>query len=236
VNGDLTNLIESIDVVYVVLDSELRIRRFTPTALKVMNLIPGDIGRPIGDLKTNLQVDNLTDLIQEAIVKVRYREQDVRDLTGRWYSMKIQPYKTQDHRIDGAILALSDVDALRRVEESARALEANVRSLVRNPPDLLLVPTTEGHILLVNGVRANQTSGLPASILDLVGGDREAVRACLERVLQTGVADGVEVQNFTFGKSSGRALLEVDPLTSGDGVIALSIRGRGAAASRSQAT
>jgi two-component system CheB/CheR fusion protein len=227
VNGDLTNLIESVDMIYVVLDNELRIRRFTPTASKVLNLIPGDVGRPIGDLKPNLQVDNLPEMIQDAVVRVRHSEQEVRDLSGRWYQMKIQPYKTQDDRIDGAILALSDIGALRRFQDSARNLEANLRSLVQRPPDLLLTASQDGHILMVNGLAAAGADALHASILEfLPPGDRDAMQQCLQKVLQTGLSAEVEVQSFTLRKRTGPATLAVEPVKSLEGVVAFSVRSK----------
>ena len=112
VNSDLTNLIDSVDVVFVMLDSDLRIRRFTSAAQKVLNLIPTDVGRPIGDIKTNIQVVDLPGLIQDSMVRVRNWEENVQDLAGRSYVMKIRPSKTPDGKIEGAILALTDIDAL----------------------------------------------------------------------------------------------------------------------------
>jgi two-component system CheB/CheR fusion protein len=229
VNGDLTNLIESVDVVYVVLDSELRIRRFTPAAQKVLNLIPTDVGRPIGDLKPNLEVDDLPKLIQDVIVRTKPREQDVRDVSGRWYSLRIRPYKTQDSRIDGAILALTDIDALRRVQDRANAMEASLRALVRQPPDLLLAASPEGHVLLVNGTAAAETAAGARSIFDYLDpADRERMRQCLQKAAQSGLEAEVPVQNFALREHKGPAILAVQPVTSLDGVIAFSVRGKDA--------
>jgi len=230
VNGDLTNLIESVDVVYVVLDSDLRIRRFTPAAQKVLNLIPTDVGRPIGDIKPNLELDDLSKLIQDVIAKMKHREQDVRDVSGRWYSLKIRPYKTQDSRIDGAILALTDIDALRHIQDSAGNLEAGLRALVRQPPDLLLAASSEGHVLLVNGSAAARAPAIHPSIFEfLAPEDREAVRQCLQQVLQTGLAADVEVRNFALRNGKGPALLTVEAVKSVEGVIAFSVRSKQAA-------
>ena len=229
VNGDLTNLIESVDVVYVVLDSDLRIRRFTPAAQKVLNLIPTDVGRPIGDLKPNLEVDDLPKLIQDVIVKMKHREQDVRDISGCWYSLRIRPYKTQDSRIDGAILALTDIDALRRVQDSASSLEASLNALVKQPPDLLVAASPEGHVLLVNSAAASTASRHSSVFEYLDPGDRDPVQQCLQKVAQTGLAAEVRVQNFALRDRKGPAILAVEPVTSREGVIAFSVRRREAA-------
>ncbi len=144
VNSDLTNLIDSVDVVFVMLDRDLRIRRFTSAAQKVLNLIPTDVGRPIGDIKPNIQVADLPGLIRDAIANMHHREQNVRDLNGRSYAMKIRPSKTPDGKIEGAILALTDIDALLRSQENRQSLETSLRSLLRQPPDLLLAVSPEG--------------------------------------------------------------------------------------------
>ncbi|MGP0073076.1 MAG: chemotaxis protein CheB [Bryobacteraceae bacterium] len=230
VNGDLTNLIESVDVVYVVLDSDLRIRRFTPAAQKVLNLIPTDIGRPIGDIKPNLEVEDLSELIQDVIVKMKHREQDVRDVSGRWYSLRIRPYKTQDSRIDGAILALTDIDALRRVQDIASGMEASLRALIRQPPDLLLAASPEGHVLLANGSAAAGAPTRHSSIFEfLEPDDRERLRQCLQKVSQTRLEAKVQVRNFALCGRNGPAILTIEPVISGEGVIAFSVRSRDSA-------
>ena len=226
-NGDLTNLVESVDVVYVVVDNDLRIRRFTPAAQKVLNLIPGDVGRRIGDLKPNLNLDDLAEQIQEAIAKVRHREQDVQDLAGNWYSLKIRPYKTQDNRIDGAILALSDIDELRRTQQLSRGLEQNLRSLLLHPPDLVLAASPEGHVMLVNGLALGQGETQHLSIFEYVAGpDRDVVREHLQKSLESRASSEVEVRSFSLRKAKGPVLLSIEPVTSADGVIALSVRSK----------
>jgi len=234
VNGDLTNLIESVEVVYVVLDSELRIRRFTPAAQKVLNLIPSDVGRPIGDIKPNLELDDLPKLIQDVIVKMNQREQVVRDVSGRWYSLKIRPYKTQDSRIDGAILALTDIDSLRRIQDSASDMDASLRALVRQPPDLLLAASSEGHVLLINSSAASRAQALYSSIFEfLAPEDREALQQCLQQVLDTGAPVEIEVQSFALRNGKGPAILSVEAVKSVDGVIAVGVRSKQAASGAS---
>jgi two-component system, chemotaxis family, CheB/CheR fusion protein len=224
VNGDLTNLVESVEVVYVVVDSELRIRRFTPAAQKIWNVIPGDVGRPIGDIKPNLEIGNFPQLILDAIAKVRHSEQDVRDLAGNWYSLKIRPYKTQDNRIDGAILALSDINALRLAEGRVQKLEGNLHSLLRYPPDFVLSGAIEGHILLLNASSA-QAEAAHASLFEYLGAaDRESVQRCLQRSLESRSAQEVEVETFEGRKRKGPVTLAVEPLRGAEGAIAISVR------------
>jgi two-component system CheB/CheR fusion protein len=92
------------------LDSQLRIRRFNPGAQRTLGLIGSDIGRSINDLKTTLVTDDLEKMITAVIDHLEVREQEVQDRQGRWYSLRIRPYKTTENKIDGAVLVLVDID------------------------------------------------------------------------------------------------------------------------------
>ncbi len=108
-NGDLTNLLASIHIAIVMVTTDLRIRRFTPAAEKMLNLIPGDLGRPIAHIKPNIQCPNLEELIADAIETVTVQEREVTDQQGNVYALRIRPYKSVDNRIDGAVLTLIDL-------------------------------------------------------------------------------------------------------------------------------
>ncbi|MFT3764879.1 MAG: CheR family methyltransferase [Minicystis sp.] len=113
-NNDLMNLLASVNIPIVMLSIDHRIRRFTPLAERVLNLIPSDIGRPIGDIKPKIEVPDLEPLIAEVIDTVSIREREVQDRDGRWYLMRVRPYRTMDNKIDGAVIVLVDVDRLKR--------------------------------------------------------------------------------------------------------------------------
>ncbi|HUS05077.1 MAG TPA: CheR family methyltransferase, partial [Bryobacteraceae bacterium] len=108
--NDLVNLLNNILIPIVMLGSDLRIRRFTPVCEKVLNLIPSDIGRPINDIKFKLEVPDIEQLLLEVLQTLEPRVKEVRDLRGHPYSMRLRPYRTEDNRIDGVVLALIDMD------------------------------------------------------------------------------------------------------------------------------
>jgi two-component system CheB/CheR fusion protein len=108
-NDDLSNLLSSVNIPIVMLGNDLRIRRFTPMAEKVMNLISSDIGRPITDIKTNLKIDELKSMITEVLDTLKIQDLEVEDLNGKWYLMKIRPYRTLDNKIGGVVIILLDV-------------------------------------------------------------------------------------------------------------------------------
>lgn len=113
-NNDLTNLLSSVHLAIVMVSSDMRIRRFTPMAETLMNLIPGDVGRPIGDIKLKIDLPAIEEVLHEVVETVTTRELEVRDADGRSYSLRVRPYKTTENKIDGAVIVLVDNDPIRR--------------------------------------------------------------------------------------------------------------------------
>jgi two-component system CheB/CheR fusion protein len=114
VNADLLNLLASVQIAIVIVARDLRVRRFTPMAEKKFNLIPSDLGRPLSQIKTTLQCPDLAALITETIDTVSPVERTVQDDKGETYLLRIRPYKTPDNRIDGAVIALFDLDPAKK--------------------------------------------------------------------------------------------------------------------------
>ena len=117
VNNDLVNLLGSVQMAIVMLGRDLRVRRFTPAAEKLLNLIPADVGRPLADIKLNLEgLPELEPLLTEVLDTVSTTERDVRDKHGRWYSLRLRPYRTLDNAIDGVVVMLVDMTDHKRAE------------------------------------------------------------------------------------------------------------------------
>jgi two-component system CheB/CheR fusion protein len=114
INNDVNNLLASVQIPIVMLGSDLRIRRFTPTAEKLLNLISSDIGRPISDISMNISPAALEELISGVIDSAQTRDTVVQDRQGRWYTLQIRPYRTTDNKVHGAVLLLIDIDAMKR--------------------------------------------------------------------------------------------------------------------------
>jgi two-component system, chemotaxis family, CheB/CheR fusion protein len=108
-NNDLTNVLASVHIPIVMIGNDLRIRRYTPMAGTLFNLIPTDVGRPITDIRPKVDIPQFEQLIARAIDTVQNRELEVKGPHGRCYSMRLRPYKTADNRIEGCVVALVDL-------------------------------------------------------------------------------------------------------------------------------
>jgi two-component system, chemotaxis family, CheB/CheR fusion protein len=138
-NDDLNNLNVNAGIPIITLGRDLRIRRFTRQAEKVLSLVGADVGRSISDLNLKLNVPDLGALIIEAISNISVKEREVQDKQGRWYRMRIGPYKTVDNRIDGAVVVLEDIDALKRSEVEIKEARDFAEAVIRTTRDPLLI-------------------------------------------------------------------------------------------------
>jgi two-component system, chemotaxis family, CheB/CheR fusion protein len=132
-NNDLLNLLGHVDIPVVMVSNDLRIRRFTPPAQKLLNLLPGDIGRRLGQIRPNLDLEDLESLAHEAIRRVTPQERQVRTREGGWQVLHVRPYKTWDNRIEGAVISLQDVDKLKRSLDQSREYADTIVESAREP-------------------------------------------------------------------------------------------------------
>ena len=118
--NDLTNLLTSTDIPMVMVGADLRVRRLTPAAQKVLNLLPTDVGRPIAHIRPAVEIPALEGLIASVIERVQVWRTEVQDRDGRAWQLRIHPYRTSNHRVDGAVIILVDIDDIRRSADRLR--------------------------------------------------------------------------------------------------------------------
>ncbi|MCP3135940.1 chemotaxis protein CheB [Pyxidicoccus xibeiensis] len=136
VNSDLINLLGSSHIATVMLGSDLRIRRFTPMAEAVLKLSVADLGRSLRDFASPLFPADLGEAVTQVTETLTGIEREVQDADGRWFQLRLRPYKTTDHRIDGAVMTLVDIDRLKRGLDEAqqeRELSAAILDTLREP-------------------------------------------------------------------------------------------------------
>jgi two-component system CheB/CheR fusion protein len=119
-NDDLNNLFSSVQMAVVMVWRDMRIRRYTPLAQKLFNLVPNDVGRSIGDLNLAVQVEDFPQLLRDVIEGGALREMQVRSRDDKYYLLRIQPYRAESSQIDGAVIVLIDIDMLSRTQEMLR--------------------------------------------------------------------------------------------------------------------
>jgi two-component system, chemotaxis family, CheB/CheR fusion protein len=134
-NSDLQNLLNSTQIPTLFLDSSLHIKNFTPAASSVFRLISSDVGRALTDISSVFGSFDIEPDIREVLKTLTPREQRLRAADGRYFQMRILPYRTVKGAIEGVVVTLADVTDLRRVEiaEHARAYAENIVNAVREP-------------------------------------------------------------------------------------------------------
>jgi two-component system CheB/CheR fusion protein len=172
VNSDLLNLLDTVDLPVVMVSTDLRIRRFTPPAQKLLNLQPSDMGRRLGEIRTNLDLQDMEAVVEETIQTLTPQEHEVREKTGVWYALRVRPYKTWDSKISGAVISLQDIDALKRRLEQTRSYADR---LVENSKGSILLLDEKLRVLAANRsfyrtfeVSAEETEG--CTVFDLGDG------------------------------------------------------------------
>ncbi len=175
VNNDLTNLLSSTNIPLVMVGSDLCIRRFTGPAKRIMTLLPGDVGRPIRDIRAAVELADLEALVADVIERVQIGEREVRDREGRWYTLRVFPYRTADHKIDGAVIVLIDVDQIRRGKEELQEQAAMLKqqsALLELSHDAIIVRDARNRVTFWNrgaeemyGYSAAEASGRPLAEL-----------------------------------------------------------------------
>ncbi|WP_016952553.1 chemotaxis protein CheB [Anabaena sp. PCC 7108] len=139
VNNDLLNLISSVNIPIIILTSDLRIRRFTPVAQRLLNLIPTDIGRPLSDIRSTIDLPNLESLLQEVMDSLNVQELEVQDQQGYWYNLRIRPYRTTENKIDGVVMVFVDINALKHTAQQLEQARNYAEAIVETVPEPLLV-------------------------------------------------------------------------------------------------
>ena len=135
-NSDMKNLLHSTEIATIFLDNALKVKRFTPPAVKVINLIPTDIGRPLTDLAINLKYDRLSEDLLDVVENLSTKEIQVETKTGEWFLMRALPYRTMDNVIDGAVLTFTNITRIKSLELALSEVDL-IRNVLERMPVML---------------------------------------------------------------------------------------------------
>ncbi|HWZ92802.1 MAG TPA: PAS domain-containing protein, partial [Polyangiaceae bacterium] len=231
-NSDLANLLASVQIPIVMLARDLTIRRFTPAAQRLLNLIPSDVGRPIRHIKPNISSLDLEKPTAEVIETMNAYEREVEDDEGRAYLLRIRPYKSVENRVDGAVLAFVDIsatkDALLLAKRTAEAAVETVHEPILLLDSELKVTRANPAFCATFGLRSEEALG--HFVYELGNGqwDIPALRRLLEEVLPAHKNFANFAVEHDFSGIGRRKLWldgrRIESVRTGAGVILLVIR------------
>ncbi len=221
--NDLGSLLTSTDIAVLFLDPGFRIRRSTPAVKELLELIPSDIGRPFVDLRLKFEDPHLLADARQVLERLVPLERAVEGEGGRHYLRRVLPYRTQDDRINGVVVAFLDVTERRKVDDALRASEGRLAALVRAGagavyrmgPDWRRMLHLEGAGFLAN-------SALPSeSWLDhyIPPDDRPAVAQAIERAIREKAPFVLEHRVLRVDGTIGWAQSRAVPILGPDGEI-----------------
>ena len=191
-SSDLGNLLTSTHVPVILVGADLRVRRMTSGTERVLTVAPSDVGRPIGDLRLSTEVPHLEALVKDVIENLAPQEREVSARDGRWYSVRVRPYRAVDNKIDGAVISFVDIDALKHGLDQARAIVETVRGP-------LVVLGEDFHVVTANRsffetFHVFQEETERQSLFDL--GNRQWNIPQLRTVLEAVLAEGHVFEDF----------------------------------------
>jgi two-component system CheB/CheR fusion protein len=150
---DMDNLLRSTDIGTIFLDAELRIRRFTPAAARVLDPLPQDVGRPIAHLALHIELEPqiLLELAQRVLETGAVVEREVRTHDGQELLLRIHPYRSSaSGAVDGAVLTFVDLTRVKHADAAVRSARRRLEGVLEAAPDGILLVGRDGEIRLVN--------------------------------------------------------------------------------------
>ena len=184
-NNDMNNLLAGTGVGTIFVNHQLHIQRFTPAVTQVINLIATDVGRPVGHIASNLaDYDHLVEDVQQVLDTLVPKEIEVQTKLGKWFVLRIRPYRTLDNVIDGAVITFFDITVMKKAREVLQESETlrRLAVVVIDSRDAILVQNLDGKILCWNPGATrmygwSEAEALTRNIRELIpeGGQDEAL-------------------------------------------------------------
>jgi len=150
IGNDLTNLVTSVEVPILILTGDLRLRRSTLAADKVLGLTPADVGRHVSEIRHTLRFPDLEQVAAEVLKTQGVQEIEVQDRSDVWHSMRLRPYRTEDGRINGLVVVLFEIDRLKRSFQEVERARNFSRTIVEAVQEPLLVLGGDRRVLMAN--------------------------------------------------------------------------------------
>jgi two-component system CheB/CheR fusion protein len=225
-NNDMNNLLAGTGVGTVFVDLQLHIKRFTPAATQLINLIQSDVGRPVGHIVSNLKgYDRLVEDVQTVLDSLVPLEVEVRSKSDNWFLMRIRPYRTLENVIEGAVITFVEITTQKSLQDSLRESSAlnRLAAVVRDSNDAVSMQDFEGRILAWNpGAERiygwSEAEALAMNFRDLVPRhQREKDWARVLKISQSDKIEPVKAQRLTRDGRVMDVWLTISVLVNQDG-------------------
>ena len=197
INDDLQNLVTSSEIATVFVDRAMRIKRYTPHASNLFNLIPSDLGRSLFDMTSRLAYPELAEDAAAAFKDLRASERHVASSDGRHFLARILPYRTSEDKIEGAILNFFDITALRAAEERVRLGEERLKVVAATTRDFAIITTDAQGVIATWNAGAERIFGYAEA--EMLGRPIAAIFTAEDQ------ARGVPEQEMRTAATTGRA-------------------------------
>jgi len=197
-SDELGNVLTGVDIPVLILTGDRHIRRFTPRAEKLLHLLPGDVGRPIGHIRLGINLADLDESVSQVMRGIRDVWREVQAEDGRWYSVRILPFLTSERKVDGVLMVFVDVDDMKQSHERSRREQKLITAILDAAKDLLvIVMDRQGRVIEFNlacqdltGYSLETMKGKRLWDLLPVPGERAQVKRGFEEVLRGGRVQG----------------------------------------------
>lgn len=212
-NNDMNNLLNTIEIATLFLDRELNIRQYTDPVTKIFKLIKTDIGRFFTDQVTDLEYPGLYDDAIEVLRTLVFIEKEVPTNDGRWFKIRIMPYRTTEDKIDGLVITFVDISKLKQIESSLKESQTMLRSFIEVVPGVILALSSEGIVLEFNpeaeklfGRKQEDVIGKNYVDLFIPESSRNKVKSVLKKLLAGNLPD--KYVNLVLAVNGDELLIE----------------------------
>ena len=150
VSNDMNNLLNSTDIATLFLDKNLKIRWFTVSATKIFKLIQSDIGRLFTDQFTYLNYPEMFEDAREVLRTLVFKEKPVSTHDGRWFTIRIMPYRISGDKIDGLVITFIDITKSKHLEKALLESQMMLRSFIQTVPGVIIGLSADGKVIEFN--------------------------------------------------------------------------------------
>ena len=197
-SDDMNNLLAATEIASIFMDTHLNIKRYTPAAARIIKLIPTDIGRPLGDLKTSFPGVDLAEHAKKVLKDLNTLETEILSEDGIWYALKVMPYRTSENVIDGVVMTLMDIHKVKQADKIRR-----LATVLEDANDAITVRDFKGRILAWNKGAAkmygwSEFEALKMNIEDMIPKERlKEEKAFLDKLKKGETVKAFKTQRMT---------------------------------------